>query len=339
MNKYTDIKHINKKIDNDLEKFVLDTDSRYRGQLFSLVNKILNKNNVKIVLLAGPSCAGKTTTARLLKQILELKGCSVDVISMDDFFIDLDKRKLLPNGKPDFDSPDVVNYSLMKECFSKFFSGVDTYFPEYDFVNSKSKPNSKLYKYKRNSIIIFEGIHVLNPRLLSNLGTKDYFKIYVSPLKSFKKNNISIAPKNLRLLRRVVRDVQRRNTSALKTREMWPEVVEVEEMYIEPFRTKVDYYVDTCHDYELGVYRSEIDRLVNLGKLKKEEVPFIEVVDSVNPIPKDIIPDTSLMWEFVDRIEKIDEVVKPTKKTAKTSTAKSTTKKTTSKSSNSLKKK
>ena len=229
MNKVTDIKHINKKIESNVEKLVLDTDSRYRGQLFTLVNKILAKNNVKIVLLAGPSCAGKTTTANLIKQILELKGKAVDVISMDDFFIDLDKRKPLPNGKPDFDSPDVVNYELMKDCFSKFFSGEDTYFPEYDFKNSKSIPNSKLYKYRPNSIIIFEGIHVLNPMLLDNLGTKDYFRLYISPLKSFKKNNIVMSTKNLRLLRRVIRDIQRRSTPATKTMQMWPEVIEVEE--------------------------------------------------------------------------------------------------------------
>lgn len=301
MNKYTDIKHINKKVDNNLEKFVLDTDSRYRGQLFSLVDKILAKNNVKIVLLAGPSCAGKTTTANLLKQVLELKGRSVDVISMDDFFIDLDKRALLPNGKPDFDSPNVVNYEVMKECFSSFFSGKDTYFPEYDFKNSKSIPNSKLYKYRYNSIIIFEGIHVLNPKLLQNLGTKNYFRIYVSPLKSFKKDNVMLTTKNLRLLRRCVRDIQRRNTPALKTIEMWPEVVEVEEQYIEPFRTKVDYFVDTTHDYELGIYRGEIERLCAEGKLNREDMPFLEIVDGVDALSKDIIPETSLMWEFVDR--------------------------------------
>ncbi|MGN0961120.1 MAG: uridine kinase [Christensenellales bacterium] len=301
MNKYTDIKHINKKIENNLEKFVFDTDSRYRGQLFDLVNKIIARNNVKIVLLAGPSCAGKTTTANLIKQVLELKGRSVDVISMDDFFIDLDKRKLLPNGKQDFDSPDVVNCSLMKECFSKFFSGEDTYFPEYDFKNSKSIPNSKLYKYKYNSIIIFEGIHVLNPILLKNLGTKNYFKIYVSPLKSFKKDNEVLTTKNLRLLRRSIRDIQRRNTPIQKTIEMWPEVVGVEEQYIEPFRTKVDYYVDTTHDYELGIYKGEVERLSKEGKLKPEEVPFIDLLEGVDALSKSIIPETSLMWEFVDR--------------------------------------
>lgn len=304
MNKYTDIKLINKKVDNNLEKFVLDTDSRYRGQLFSLVDKILAKNNIKIVLLAGPSCAGKTTTANLIKQVLELKGRTVDVISMDDFFIDLDKRKPLPNGKPDFDSPDVVNYDLMRECFSKFFSGQDTYFPEYDFKNSRSVPNSKLYKYNYNSIIIFEGIHVLNPLILNNLGTKNYFRIYVSPLGSFKKNNQILSTKNLRLLRRCIRDIQRRNTPVLKTIEMWPEVVEVEEQYIEPFRTKVDYFVDTTHAYELGIYKGEIERLASEGKLNPLDVPFLDIVNSVDALSKDIIPDTSLMWEFVDRPSK-----------------------------------
>ena len=301
MNKITDIKYINKKIDNNIEKFVLDTDSRYRGQLFTLVNKILGKSNVKIVLLSGPSCAGKTTTANLLKQILELKGKNVDVISMDDFFIDLDKRKLLPNGKPDFDSPEVVNYELMRECFSRYFNGEDTYFPEYDFASSKSVPNSKYYKYKPNSIIIFEGIHVLNPRLLNNLGTKDYFRLYISPLKAFRKGDTIMSTKNLRLLRRVVRDIQRRNTPAQKTIQMWPEVVEVEEKYIEQFRTKVDYYIDTTQDYELGVYKGEIRRLVKEGKLSLQDVPFYDIVGAVDEVPKSLIPETSLMWEFVDR--------------------------------------
>ena len=303
MNKYIDVKYVNKKTDNNLEKFVLDIDSKYRCQLFNLVDKIIQKNSVKIVLLAGPSCAGKTTTANLIKQILELKGRTVDVISMDDFFIDLDKRALLPNGRLDFDSPEVVNYPLMKECFSKLFSGEDTYFPEYNFKDGKSMPNSKLYQYKYNSVIIFEGIHVLNPRLLENLGTKDYFRVYVSPLKSFKKNGVNMTTKNLRLLRRCVRDVQRRNTPPKKTIDIWPEVVDVEEKYIEPYRTKVDYFVDTTHDYELGVYKGEVDKFVAEGKIAYEDIPFMDMVNSVGVVSKSLIPDTSLMWEFVDREE------------------------------------
>jgi uridine kinase len=316
MNKYLNIKLVNKKVENNIEKFILDTDSRYRGQLFTLVNKILAKNDVKIVLLAGPSCAGKTTTANLIKQILELKGRTVDVISMDDFFIDLDKRQPLPDGSLDFDSPEIIDYDLMRECFSSLFSGKDTYFPVYDFKSSKSIPNSHLYKHKMNSIVIFEGIHVLNPRLLKNIGTENYFRIYVSPLESFKNDKNILTTKNLRLLRRSVRDIQRRGTSATKTAQMWPGVVEVEEKYIEPYRTKVDYYVSTTHAYELGVYRGEIEKFIIEGKIKPEDVPFPEFVYGVDPISKDLIPDTSLMWEFVDK-ETNDDNVEDKKKNKK----------------------
>jgi uridine kinase len=301
MNKYIHVKNVRKQLDKDFNKFILDTESRYRGQLFTLVNKILSKNNVQIVLLAGPSCAGKTTTANLIKQVLEIKGREVDVVSMDDFFIDLDERKILPNGNPDFDSPDILNYKLMKETFSKYFSGEDTYFPEYDFKNSKSIPNKNLHKYKFNTIVIFEGIHVLNPRVLKNLGTDKYFRLYVSPITSFKTDKKLLTSKNLRLLRRVVRDIKRRSTSAEKTINMWPEVTEVEEKYIEPFRTKVDYFVDTTHPYELGVYKGELSKFIEDGKIKPEEIPFKEFLDDSYVVSKGIIPDTSLMWEFVDK--------------------------------------
>jgi uridine kinase len=85
---------------------------------------------------------------------------------------------------------------------------------------------------------------------------------------------------------------------------MWPEVTEVEEKYIEPFRTKVDYYVDTTQEYELGVYKGEVAKFIAEGKIKEEEVPFFSFLELVDDIPKDLIPDTSLMWEFVDKDQK-----------------------------------
>lgn len=299
MIKYINVNTIIKNQSRDLHKFIMDTESRYRGQLFTLADRILSKKDVKIVLLCGPSCAGKTTTAKLLKDILELKGRMVDIISMDDFFISFDERKPLPNGKPDYDSPEIIDYALMKDCFSRYFNGEEVLFPEYDFKNGKSVHNAKSHKYNFNSLVIFEGIHVLNPRLLKNLGTSNYFKIYVSPLRSFKTDKISISTKNLRLLRRSVRDVDKRGTPMTKTAEMWPEVVTAEEQYIEPFRTKVDYYVDTMQQYELGVYKGEIERFLSEGKISKEDIPYPELLKNIEPISKDLIPDTSLMWEFV----------------------------------------
>lgn len=304
MIKYTNVNAITKKQSRDLHKFILDTESRYRGQLFTLANKILSKKGVKIVLLCGPSCAGKTTTARLLRDILQLKGRVVDIISMDDFFKSFDERKPLPNGKPDYDSPEIIDYDLLNSCFTKYFNGEEVLFPEYDFKNGKSIPNVKPYKYKFNSLVIFEGIHVLNPRLLKNLGTSNYFRIYVSPLQSFKTDKMSISTRNLRLLRRSIRDVDKRGTPMQKTAQMWPEVVAAEEKYIEPYRTKIDYFVDTMHEYELGVYKSEIERFIKEGKITRDDVPYSELLEFIEPISKSLIPDTSLMWEFVTREEK-----------------------------------
>jgi len=304
MYKYLSIKGINKQIERDLTKFMLDNESRYRGQLFNIANKVMSKKyKVDVILLAGESCAGKTTTAKLLKQILEAKGRNVDVISMDDFFLDLDKRPKLPNGELDYDSPNILNYPLLEECFSKFFKGEKVYFPEYDFKNSKSILNARPYKRRHNSIVIFEGLHVLNPRLLSNIGTPHYFKVCVSPMNSFKLNDKILTTKNLRLLRRTIRDVQRRNTSPQQTKSIWNGVVEAEDKFIVPYKTKVDYYVNTTHEYELGVFKTESERLINEGRLKKEEIPFVEFLDAVEPISKSILPDTSLMWEFIDKDE------------------------------------
>jgi len=300
MYKYINVKNINKQIIRDLNKFMLDNESRYRGQLFTVVNRVLAKNrNIDMLLLSGESCAGKTTTAKILKNIFESKGRNVDVINMDDFFITLADREKLPNGELDYDSPNILNYELMDECFTKFFKGEKVYFPTYDFPNSKSIPNAKLYKRKHNSIIIFEGIHVFNPKVLEHLGTNKYFKVFISPMESFKIDDKILTTKNLRLLRRTVRDVQRRGTKPKETMDIWEGTTEVEDKYIAPYKSKVDYYINTTHEYELGIYKTEVENLIADGKVTREEMPFMEFLDSVEPISKTILPDTSLMWEFI----------------------------------------
>ena len=115
---------------------------------------------------------------------------------------------------------------------------------------------------------------------------------------------MSISTRNLRLLRRSIRDVDKRGTPMQKTAQMWPEVVAAEEKYIEPYRTKIDYFVDTMHEYELGVYKSEIERFIKEGKITRDDVPYSELLEFIEPISKSLIPDTSLMWEFVTKEEK-----------------------------------
>lgn len=297
--KYYDINLVNKKIETNLKKLITDNESRYRGQLFKIADKVI-KQGVNMILLAGPSCAGKTTSSRLLKDILELKGRSVVAISMDDFFIDLSSRPILENGKPDFESPNILNYELMNKCFSSFFEGKETWFPRYDFKEGKNHANGYKLQSKCNTIVIFEGLHVLNPKILQSIGTKKFFKVYIGAMSSYALGRERLTTKNLRLLRRTVRDIERRGYTPTQTMDVWPEVVSAEVQYIDPYKHDVDFYINTTHEFELGIFRAEIEQYIKEGKMTAEDIPFSHFVNATVPVDKKLLPSTTLMWEFVD---------------------------------------
>lgn len=301
---YNDVQKLNKIIEGDKLKLIKDTESKYRGQLFQLADLIYQKGDVEIVLLAGPTCAGKTTSARLLKEVLQKRGMDVVTISMDDFFIDREKTPFLANGLRDLDSPKTVNIQQMEECFKSFFAGKTTGFPVYDFKSGVNVPNSFTLTKKPNTIVIFEGLHVLNPYIYEHVGTNKYFKMYVSAMEGFRYKDTVMTNVDLRLLRRMIRDVDRRGHSPQSTLNGWATVCDAENKYINPYRDNVDYFINTTHDYEIGVYKEAIANLYERGKLTDEDIKrieFLDVVMSSESIERKDIPDTSLMWEFVDK--------------------------------------
>ncbi len=303
MAEYLNTEIINQKIQTNAKKLLLDVESRFRGQLFTVAGKILDRKDIKVVLLAGPSCAGKTTSAKLLKEVLEKQGKHVVTISMDDFFIDRDKTPYLSDGTRDLDSPNCVNTTQLEECFSRFFSGKKTKFPVYDFITGKNIPDSFELKMKYNTIIIFEGLHVLNPEITAHLGTDKYYKIYVSALSGFEHENEKMSPTNLRLLRRMIRDVDRRNLTPETTLKTWDNVCEAETKYITPYMDGADYLINTTHEYELGVFKSAFHKLMKRKKITANKYPCYNVLNASEDINREDLPDTSLMWEFVDKPE------------------------------------
>lgn len=298
--KFLNIKILNKKIKDNTEKLILDTESAYRGQLFKVADTILDKGDIQVVLLAGPSCAGKTTSARLLKECFEKRGKDVVTISMDDFFIDRDKTPFLPNGLRDLDSPKSVNIELMEECFKSFWTGKTTTFPIYDFITGTSaNSNFKLTK-KSNTIVIFEGLHTLNPVLYDHLGTDKYFKIYVNTLTGFSNGEEKMSARELRLLRRMIRDVDRRELSPQTTLKNWPAVCDAEDKYITPFANNADIFIDTTHDFELGIYKEAFENLIKRKKVTPNEYVRYNVLSASSEVDRADLPKSSLMWEFVD---------------------------------------
>ncbi|MBP5651498.1 MAG: hypothetical protein J6X00_02380 [Clostridia bacterium] len=301
---FHDIERLNKLIGSDKKKVINDTESKYRSQLFQLADIIHDKKNVDIILLAGPSCAGKTTSARLLKEVLEKRGMDVVTISMDDFFIDREKTPFLPNGLRDLDNPKTVNVELMEKCFKSFWSGKETGFPVYDFKLGVNIPDSFKLTKKDNTIVIFEGLHTLNPYLYEHLGTQNYFRVYVSAMTGFRYEDELLDNVELRLLRRIIRDVDTRGHNPASTLKSWESVCDAENKYINPFRGDVDYFINTTHAYELSVYKRCVAELRARGKLTDEDIAnisFMPVVMHCDSISRNHIPDTSLMWEFIQK--------------------------------------
>ncbi len=297
---FYNIQEINNLIESNPLKIVLDAESNYRGQLFRLAKKIKG-SKCKIILLSGPSCAGKTTTAKLLKEILEKYNKHIITISMDDFFLDREKTPKLPDGSYDFDSLGAVNIAQMEKSFTDLFEKGKAKFPRFDFLDGLNYENVFDFELKKNTMILFEGIHVLNPEITTKLGTDKFFKVYASPETGFEGNELKLTSENLRLVRRMIRDVERRGHTPEHTLGMWKNVRNAEETYIYPHKNDANFIVNTTHSYELAIHKKELYALLFNHNDVIRELEFIGVFDLIRNVNKKYLPETSLMWEFIDK--------------------------------------
>ena len=307
--KFINIDEVNQKLKENDMKVMYDAESTYRGQLFLLVQDILKQKHLpQIILLAGPSCAGKTTTARLIKEILETKKKKAIIVSMDDFFLNRDETPLLPNGMKDFDSLRALNLDQMEDCFKTLFENGEAGFPRFDFISGLNLPNEYYLKFDKDTIIIFEGLHALNPELIKHLGTDKFYSVYADALKGFKRDNFyKISNRNLRLIRRMIRDYARRGNSPEKTLKSWRNVCDAEDTYIAPYKENANAFINTTHDFELALYKNDFFEIVMENREVIQDLPFLEIFEDSISLDKRKIPATSLMWEFVDPQEVEDE--------------------------------
>lgn len=316
MVEFINIDEVNRKLKANDMKVIYDAESQYRGQLFQLVQKILKlKVQPQVILLAGPSCAGKTTTARLLKEILESKKKKAIIVSMDDFFVNREDTPLLPNGMKDYDSLRTVNLPQIEDCFKTLFTYGEAGFPRFDFISGLNLPNEYYLHFDKNTYIIFEGLHALNPEITKHLGTDRFYKIYTNALMGFKRDEFyKINAVNLRLIRRMIRDVKRRGTPPEDTMKSWHNVCDAEESYITPYRDSADAWINTTHTYELALYKNEFFEIVMKNREIMQDLTFLEIFEDSTSLDKRKLPDTSLMWEFIDKPEVEDEEEKKEEK-------------------------
>ena len=298
--KYLDVKNVNVEVQNNTQEFVNECEKGFRVQLEEISKDILaRKKAVKIILLGGPSCAGKTTSSRLLDELMTESGKNVVPIEMDNFFISLSERPRLENGSVDYDSINIVNLELMEKCFVELFEKGKAMFPKYNFLEGRSEPNSELIEGDEDTIFILEGIHALNPKLIEKVGTKDVYKIFINNGNGYQFGNIKVEPRQFRMVRRMVRDVQFRGVSMANTMKHWKDVTDAEDLYIWPYSENVDSTINTSHAYEPCLYKPDIEKAIANGEIDLGNHVWFKLFSEVDVLDKKYLPNTTLMKEFV----------------------------------------
>ena len=272
-------------------------------QLMVLAQNIIDNPKAKVVLLAGPSSTGKTTTTNKLKLCLKSLGKNPLMLSMDDFFVERGETPIDEEGNPDFERLEAVDLNLFEECIEKLLNKEEVKLPTFNFILGK-KEYDKTTKIEDDTIILIEGIHALNPKVLENIPKNKKVKIYLSALNELGIDDHSrISTTNNRLLRRIVRDNRTRGNSVERTLELWHKVRVGEEKYIFPYQDEADYTLNTAMIYELGVLKTYVEPL--LYSVSPDSPYYNEAIILINflrlflPIPADIIPDDSIIREFI----------------------------------------
>ena len=300
-----DINRIDLEARNNPEDFVLTAEKVFHNDIRQIADRIMNNpGRHHIIFLSGPSSSGKTTSGKKLLEEFERKGCHTILVSMDDFYLGAEKIKFLPNGKPDFESVEALDIPLMLSCVEKMAKTGECDIPIYDFKQSRRTDRTRHLKLENDSVVIIEGIHALNPVFDGSVPGEYLSKIYVSVKQGVKDNEEYIlTPREVRLVRRIMRDNSFRKTDPEKMIGMWNEVVEGEMKYIRPYRYSSDFTINTIHIYEPCVMKDKVIKL--LSDISKESPAFetaahlIRSLERFESIDSSLVPKNSLIREFI----------------------------------------
>ena len=280
------------------------TETLQSNNLLNIAKSIVEKKGVKIILISGPSSSGKTTTCRKLSMYLRCFGLEPREISMDDYFIDKELCPKDENGEYDFEAIEVVNLKQFEIDVTKLLNEEEVKLPKYNFITGKSELSAHSIKLGKNEVLIVEGIHALNDKVLPSIDRNKKFKIYISPLTILNidiHNRISLTDN--RLLRRIVRDNRTRGCPVEETLKMWRKVRLGEEKHIFPNQDSADAIFNTALIYELGVLKTYVEPLLYSVPIDspyyEEAVRLINILNTFQPIPSDAVPDESLLREFI----------------------------------------
>lgn len=265
------------------------------------------RDSVKLVLIAGPSSSGKTTTSKRIALQCKVLGLNPKVIAMDDYFVNREFTPKDENGEYDFESIYAMDLDFLSTQLNALFQGEEVELPKFDFIQGKRVPSGHFMTLKEGDVLIMEGIHALNPELTKHIGSEKVFRVYASALTTLSVDeNNSISTADTRMLRRMVRDNRTRGIVPEETILRWMSVRRGEERNIFPFQENADIMFNSSILFELPLlkYYAEplLKRIPPLSKAYSESVrllKFLSYIVPINPAEIELIPPTSVMREFI----------------------------------------
>ncbi len=307
-------KIINIKIASDLNSWYAEGkyqdiislfETHFESELSKVAEDIYKKkNDIKIILIAGPSSSGKTITTKKLSLYLKAKGIKTHQISLDDYLVDRLQTPKDENGDYDYDNIGATDVDLFNRNLTSMLKGEKTEIPNHDFINGKLRYNGNYIKMEKEDILLIEGTHALNDILTKEIERKNKYKIFITPLVYLKIDNHNrIRTTDIRKLRRIVRDSRTRNTTAEQTLKMWSNVDRGTFENIYPYQDDADAVINSSLGYEIGVLRTYAEPLLYgispNSKVYPEAIRLINLLRQFIPITSEGVPKDSIIREFI----------------------------------------
>lgn len=284
------------------EETVLRDEAHYTEQIEGVAERIV-RDEIKVLLLAGPSGAGKTTTANLIGDALRARGYDALVVSLDNFYRDHGDPHYprLADGKRDMESCDALDLARIHDCLEEILLGKDFAIPRYDFKLGRAVFQTA-YRPMLHGCVIVEGLHALNPAIAQRLPAGGVLRLFVSVSTNVvdESGERLLSGRKMRFLRRLVRDSIFRGADVAATLAVWQSVLDGEDKYLYPYKGTADLYFNTFHTFELGVLKDMAAARITAAAI---DDPYLSVVERalacIEPLSPALVPHTSLIREFI----------------------------------------
>lgn len=299
------LEYINELAAENPKAIIARAELRYRNIINNIAERVLDDTGREIIMLAGPSSSGKTTTAKKIAETFTSLGMKTYVISLDDFYLDREQIPGYAEGKPDFETVYALDLACLSKTLQSLMEGKTTKIPKFDFLTGKRSDNYTLLTLDKNDAVIVEGLHALNPVVTSDLRQLKLLKIYISVSSRIydNKGKIILNKRNLRFTRRMIRDYNFRGSSVENTYNLWKGVCEGEEKYLFPYEDMADVRINSIHLCEPCLFKDTALKLLEEAELPEEfRADAKRLADSLKmfkSIPTDLVPSDSLLREFI----------------------------------------